>query len=947
MSQDKSAAGDTRSRLPGGQSTAPHQGTVEAFAPGYRAGRRILEHARLHPDRVALLIDADSWSYGELIEAAAKIADEFPPALEGGPQPVTAVMAQRHVSSYAAVLAARLAGHAYVPLNVHHPSQRSAQILLRSGAQRVVCGQLARDVLSEIIGFAGPDVTALPIIDCADEKTGYELGGDRSFASLSAGASQSLDDHAYILFTSGSTGQPKGVGIRSAELESYVSVAGSVIGVQPEDRFSQNADLTFDFSVHDLWVCWEHGATLAVPSDKDLRAPAAYIRDRGVTCWASVPSLAYQIRAQGELGPGAFPDLRFSFFCGEALPTVLAREWAAAAPNSRVENWYGPTEATVACSRYALGDSAHEAEFDMVPIGKAFPGMEFMVLDDKLRACAPGVAGELFLAGDQVAAGYFNDPERTRASFLDLPGDGKRVYRTGDGAVFEDDGNARFLGRLDNQVKVRGYRIELGEIEGVLREASGGKNSVALAWPANAEIATSVIAALECETADSVAILEQASRTLPDYMVPSVLVCLQEFPKNSSGKVDRLALAELLAASAANVDEDQDSGLSEQARTLLKSIRMHASLLDRQSVMTARNLFDAGMDSLSFINVTTDIEREFGLSLNQDNVVLLAEMSFDEILREVTGKTRKLHSVDADAERLSLLDRVKRALGLPRIIHKPRANRALQFIERFPAYLAEQGAPDVIIVGSSCVFRALYPPAFIQAAAAHGANVTAINAGFPAVNISGQTMLWEFVREKCLAAGVRLPIVVYEFDVMLASTRPPSGDINLGPDYFSGDIISLRGSRTSPEFQWLAETAGAWNAPAEGRQKARKPKWARARDEEIARAYLGEIDFDPVAIADWLRGGRALMDVADRLIVFVHPADREMLEELERGSGPDHLAEVLADATGRLGAEVMPWQEFDLGPDCYLDINHMNARGGREELSRQLADVLFAKQDTL
>jgi amino acid adenylation domain-containing protein len=919
------------------------QDTSQDTEPGYRAGGRILEHARHNPDRDALLIDGDSWSYGELLEAAAAIAEQFPSPTDGHPQPVTAVMAQRHVSSYAAVLAARLAGHAYVPLNVHHPSQRSAQILMRSGAQRIICGQQARGVLTEIIESAGPDAAALPIIDCADDKAGYSLEGDRSFAALSTGAPQSREDYAYILFTSGSTGQPKGVGIRNAELESYIAVAGSVMGAEPQDRFSQNADLTFDFSVHDLWVCWEHGAALAVPSDADLRAPAAYMRNLGITCWASVPSLAYQIRSQGELRPGAFPDLRFSFFCGEALPTVLAHEWAAAAPNSRVENWYGPTEATVACTRYKLGDMPNEAEFDMVPIGKAFPGMELLILDDKLQPCAQGVPGELFLAGDQVAPGYFNDPERTRASFIDLPGDGKRVYRTGDRAVFETDGIARFLGRVDNQVKVRGYRIELGEIEGVLREASGGRNCVALAWPTDAEIATSVIAALECEEADTNAILDQASLALPDYMVPSVLVCLAEFPKNSSGKVDRLALAELLATSAASADEEHDPDLPEQARILLKSIRTHAPLLDRQSVMTAKNLFAAGMDSLSFINVTTDMERDFGLSIDQDNVVLLAEMSFDEILREVRGETHKLGSVDADAERLSFVDRLKRAVGLPRIIHKPRANRALQFIERFPAYLAEQGPPDVIAVGSSCVFRAFYPPAFTEAAANHGADVTALNAGFPAVKLSGQTMLCEFIREQCVAAGVRLPVVVYEFDVMLASTQPPSGDINLGPDYFSGNVISLRGSKTSPEFQWLAETGGAWNAPDEGRQKTRKPKWARARDEEIARAYLGEIDFEPTAIADWLRGGRALLDVSDRLVVFVHPADQEMLEELEPSGGPDRLAEVLADAAGRLGVEALPWREFNLGPDCDLDINNLNARGGREELTRQLADMLFAK----
>ena len=187
--------------------------------------------------------------------------------------------------------------------------------------------------------------------------------------------------------------------------------------MRPEDRFSQTFELTFDLSVHDLFLCWENGATLVVASEKELRMPAAYIQRHEITCWFSVPSLAYQVRLQEDLAPGAFPSLRSSLFCGEALPTVVAREWAAAAPDSIVENWYGPTEATIACSRYIVGDA--EITEDTVPIGQAFDRMELLVLDEALAPCSVGVSGELFLAGAQVATGYLNDPEKTAASFPD------------------------------------------------------------------------------------------------------------------------------------------------------------------------------------------------------------------------------------------------------------------------------------------------------------------------------------------------------------------------------------------------------------------------------------------------------------------------------------------------------------------------------------------------
>ncbi|MGI9220302.1 MAG: non-ribosomal peptide synthetase [Woeseiaceae bacterium] len=895
----------------------------------YQAGSRILDIARDYPDRVALIIDGESWTYGEIVAAAFGLAAQFGVVADDEPQPITAVMVQRHVSAYIGILAARFAGHAYVPLNVNHPCQRNATILKNSGAQRVVCGESAAASWPEIVTAAGLADAALPVIACGERKADYDLESNAQLPQRR----QSLDDLAYILFTSGSTGVPKGVPIQNAQLEPYLKVASSMLKFRPDDRCSQTSELTYDVSVHDMFLCWESGATLVNASEKDLRMPAAFIRDHAITCWFSVPSLAYQVRQQGDLVPGAFPSLRLSLFAGEALPTVIANEWAQAAPNSSVQNWYGPTEATITVCRYIVTDKAITE--DTVPIGKAYDGMELLVLDPEHKPLPDGESGELYLSGAQVAAGYLNDPERTAASFVTLP-NGKTAYRTGDRVVVNEDGDIQFLGRVDNQVKVRGYRIELGEIEAALRKASSGLSAVALAWPGDAEIATSIVGALEVDNADTAAIRQQVSAMLPDHMVPAMIFCLPEFPKNASGKIDRLKLGELLVAKTRLESEADSSGLSDEAAILLKSILTHAPLLSRKNIMSAKSLFDAGMDSIAFISFTTDVEHQFSITLDQDTVIQLSEMSFDDIVKEVSGVTNKLAPNQADEVKPSFFDRIRKLLGIPRLIQKPRANRALQFIERFPGYLQENGAPDVLCFGSSGTFRAICPSEFEP--------TVVLNAGFPAVNVAGMQMMCEFIRAQCKSAGVRVPLVIYELDPMHICTKPPSGDINLGPDFFEGNVISLRGKNTSVEFQWLVDTRGEWNAPDESKQKKRKPNWVRERDRVIAGAFLGEIEFDQKLVDFWYGGARALQEVSDQMVCFVHPVDQTMIDEIRDSCGSDRLDTFMDEISRQLGIEVIDWQSFDLQPDDFLDINHMNARGGRAKLSRQLAGKIQSSE---
>ena len=433
--------------------------------------------------------------------------------------------------------------------------------------------------------------------------------------------------------------------------------------------------------------------------------------------------------------------------------------------------------------------------------------------------------------------------------------------------------------------------------------------------------------------ADTASIKATLKTQLPDYMVPSMVFCIPEFPKNASGKMDRRALGELLRSETQS--EESYEAPSPEAKALMTAIKTFAPLLSTEQVLQAKNLFDAGMDSLAFVSVTTEIEHTLGLLLDQDSVILLAEMSFDEIVTEAQGKTNRLATTEVDDEALSLLDRLRRFLGIPRIIKKPRANRALQFIGRFPGYLKEHGAPDVLAVGSSGTFRAICPDEF-------GDDVTVLNAGFPAVSAAGMEMMCQFIAEQCAAHGAQVPLVVYEFDPMHVSTTPPSGDINLGPDFFNGGVVPLRGANTSIEFQWLVDAKGAWSPSEKVQEKGRKPNWARKRDRVIAAAYLGEIDFDEQATRHWFAGGRALQSCCDRMVCFIHPVDSAMTAEIQAEVSSDAL-KCFTDSIGaELGIDVLPWDEFALAPEDFLDVNHMNARGGREKLSRQLAEKIFS-----
>jgi amino acid adenylation domain-containing protein len=358
-----------------------------------------------------------------------------------------------------------------------------------------------------------------------------------------------VDSIAYLLFTSGSTGQPKGVMVSHANVRHYLDNVTKRYGFTSNDRVSQTFDLTFDLSAHDMFVAWETGACLCCPTQKQLIKPGGFVNDARLTVWFSVPSMAVFMRRLGVLKPGMYPGLRLSLFCGEALPVDIVHHWGLAAPNSVIENIYGPTELTIACTAYRWdnANSPDECEQGIVPIGQPFDGMRALIVDEQLREVDDGRDGELLMTGPQLSLGYWQDEEKTRQAFVPVAGKNGAFYRTGDRVRRSAlNGPLVYLGRLDNQIKVLGHRIELGEIEAAVRRVAGLEGVVALGWPMTESGADGIEVFLETDSFDTRVLVNQLKGKLPAYMLPRNVLVLRRFPLSANGKYDRKALQLIL-----------------------------------------------------------------------------------------------------------------------------------------------------------------------------------------------------------------------------------------------------------------------------------------------------------------------------------------------------------------------------------------------------------------
>jgi acyl-coenzyme A synthetase/AMP-(fatty) acid ligase len=335
------------------------------------------------------------------------------------------------------------------------------------------------------------------------------------------------------------------VAVPHRSVRRFIAWANPYFGVTPADRHSGHSPLFFDLSTYDLFGTLAAGAQLhLVPVEANLlpHRLAAFIRDRALTQWFSVPSVLTHLAGVDAVRPADFPALRRLLWCGEVLPTVSLIHWMARLPQVTFTNLYGPTETTIASSYFTVPAIPDDPRAP-IPIGRACGGEELLVLADDLRPCAEGEEGDLYIRGDGLTLGYWRDPDTTARAFRDLPAG--RVYRTGDRARVGADCLVYFLGRADLQIKSRGYRIELGEIEAALGALPEVREAAAVALASEGFEGTRIACAYVLRTpqaATPAALRARLARTLPGYMLPSEWRELADLPRTGNGKLDRRAL---------------------------------------------------------------------------------------------------------------------------------------------------------------------------------------------------------------------------------------------------------------------------------------------------------------------------------------------------------------------------------------------------------------------
>ena len=500
--------------------------------------KAFLKSAGRNRSRPALWCRGRTLSYGELRDAAAAIAGTLicDPMVNRSDR--IAVLSDRTSTAYVGILAALLTGAAYVPLNPRFPVQRNRAILERSGAETLICDERHRPSLQILLhGLPSPPRLVLPESDCAAPVDAHQLirtDFQTNFPDDCLPESTE-SDLAYILFTSGSTGIPKGVPISNGNVLRYLQSATQLSGVITEDRNIQLVDLTFDLSVHDMFMTWLNGASLYSVPEKDALLATRFVEEHEITGWLSVPSTAGFLKQAGALIHGSMSSLRFTFFCGEALASTVAEAWAAAAPNSAIFNIYGPTEATVAFSAFRY-ESGRLPPLDVVPLGLPLPDQHMGLFTPEGARCQDEL-GEICLSGSQVMAGYWTAPEITATRFFEA--EGRRWYRTGDLGRYEATLGYLYAGRADRQVKILGFRVELQEIEIVVRRATGSEMVAVLPWPKTTDGgAIGTVAFVMSSSKERKGIIEECVKSLPYYMVPHDIIFVDALPINSNGKMD-------------------------------------------------------------------------------------------------------------------------------------------------------------------------------------------------------------------------------------------------------------------------------------------------------------------------------------------------------------------------------------------------------------------------
>lgn len=484
----------------------------------------ILDAIQNHPILNAFCIDEQFFTYQQLGENISKIRSKVRLLNDI----YFGLVVNDDIETYASIIALWMEGKAFVPLHPKQPTERNKEIIAQMDIQHILDSSIK--TLYKTYEVTSTSKLAYSK-NCLDKVAKFD--------------EQSI---AYILFTSGSTGQPKGVMISRENLGAFMdSFWDTGIHIDENDRCLQTFDLTFDVSVQSFLTPLTRGAcTYTVPHEQ-IKYSYVYglLEDHKITFGAFAPSMLRYLKPYFD--EIHLPKMKVCIVTAEASPLDLIQEWHECIPNATIYDMYGPTEATIYCTYYKMErNESHKTLNGMLSIGKPFKNIHTIIVGDDQEAVSDGEKGELCVAGEQVTPGYWNNSNLNQTSFFEKEHNGevKRFYHTGD-LCFTQDGDLMLIGRKDSQVKIQGYRVELGEIEFHAREFLKETNVIILPFN-NKNNNTELAVLLESKERETSPLMEYLRLKVPPYMVPTKTLFVPKFPINSSDKVDRTKLKTLL-----------------------------------------------------------------------------------------------------------------------------------------------------------------------------------------------------------------------------------------------------------------------------------------------------------------------------------------------------------------------------------------------------------------
>ncbi|MFY0729819.1 amino acid adenylation domain-containing protein [Pseudomonas sp. NFX15] len=591
------------------------------LALGYCAERPIfadfLQQAKRAPDATAVVSHDATYSYRQLEEISRRIAAFL--ILKGATESDRVVIvSNRCAGLVSAMLGASRAGLTFSVADMAYPAARIEQILrILQPSFVLLCGEATFDIDLESLGQTPQRPCVLRIAQTYTEsRDAFTVDAD-ALPEVNPGHA------AYITFTSGSTGEPKGIVTHHAPLVHFIEWHTRQHSLSRKDCFSLLSGLGHDPVYRDVFTPLSIGAKVIIAAQSTVINPsalAAWIQDKAITVIHLTPPLGKLIETGAKLVGSRFDDLRYLFWGGDALSETLYKQMCVIAPNARSVNFYGTTETPQAMAFHPVDPQADNSR---IPLGKGIDGAQLLVVNDLAQLADEGEVGEILIRSPYLSLGYWGDTTQTREKFVVNPFtevEGDICYKTGDLGTYLIDGSVSFLGRGDSQVKIRGHRIELTEIEGTVTRHPQVKQCVVLAINENGNVKLVAYCVLNT-LVSPVELREHVSDQLPDYMVPALFIFIDAIPLTPNGKIDKRALSAL----AGNLDA---APANEDLSPLgLKLAQAWSQILEVPHIDSRLSFVELGGDSLSFVQASMVLEKLIGRLPDQWEMISVRELS--------------------------------------------------------------------------------------------------------------------------------------------------------------------------------------------------------------------------------------------------------------------------------------------------------------------------------